>query len=287
MPNSSLIIPSKNQERSIKEIRSRVFEHMLKTRGLKYRAFLWQLRSFKYLAFAPTRGEFLESYYTLMRYIDDVVDGDAPLSSNYANEVDYIVEKINFSKHPSHPKDESDFLMLYCIELAEKFGEDFQSETSDILECLLFDANRRSKYIIYPEAELHNHFFILDIRGTIRATLKVFNDDPEKFKLLEPLGTACRHHYNIEDFEEDIKAGYINISKEECEEFDISLEDLHRVSPNVKLWLQHHAEKGMELLAKHHQLMPRGNFSLLEKLVFKVVYEIPAKRVFKKFLLNK
>ena len=50
-------------------MRNRVFEHMLKTRGWKYRSFLLYLRLFKYAAFAPVRGEFLESYYVLMRFL--------------------------------------------------------------------------------------------------------------------------------------------------------------------------------------------------------------------------
>jgi hypothetical protein len=98
-----------------------------------------------------------------MRYLDDVVDGDAPLSRSYTTEIEYILEKIEFSKHPHHPKDEIDFLMQYCIQLAEKFGQDFEEETNDILKCLLFDAKRRNKHIIFPEAELMDHFFILDI----------------------------------------------------------------------------------------------------------------------------
>ena len=219
-----------------------------------------------------------------MRYLDDVVDGDAPLSAGYASETEYLLEKIFFSKSLLDPKDEVDYLMLYCFELAEKFGEDFQSETNDILECLLFDARRRRKWIVLPNAELMHHFYILDIRGTIRATLKVFNDDPDKYKLLEPLGTACRHQYNIEDFEADLSAGYINISQEECERFEIKLDDLHRMSPKVQSWLRHHAEEGMALLAEHHRIMPEGNFSRLERLVFKVVYENPARQAFRKTL---
>ena len=136
----SSFIQGNDQVKSIKELRSDIFQHMLRTRGLKYRTFLWHLRSFKYVAFAPIRGEFLESYYTLMRYLDDVVDGDAPLSRSYTTEIEYILEKIEFSKHPHHPKDEIDFLMQYCIQLAEKFGQDFEEETNDILKCLLFDA---------------------------------------------------------------------------------------------------------------------------------------------------
>jgi hypothetical protein len=268
-----------------KRMRSKVFRHMLETRGWKYRAFLRYLRFFKYAAFARTRGEFLESYYTLMRYLDDVVDGDIPLSEGYSNEGEYLSEKIEFSNNPADPKDEVECLMLYCFKLADKFGEDFRAETKDILDSLLFDARRRGKGMIFPEEELINHFHLLDIRGTIRATLKVFKDDPDKYKILEPLGIACRHQYNIEDFKADISAGYVNISIEDCQRFGIKQENLSKdSSPNIKSWLRHHAEEGMAFLSEHHRLMPKTKFSLLERAVFKVVYEIPARKVFLKLL---
>ena len=67
---------------------------MLATRGWKYRSFLRYLGLFKYLTLDFTRGEFLESYYTLMRYLDDVVDGDIPLPDGYTSESEYILKKI-------------------------------------------------------------------------------------------------------------------------------------------------------------------------------------------------
>ena len=85
-------------EKKYAQMRNRVFKHMLKTRGWKYRAFLRYLRFFKYAAFAPTRGEFLESYYVLMRFLDDIVDGDAPLPEGYLNESDYILGKLSSRK---------------------------------------------------------------------------------------------------------------------------------------------------------------------------------------------
>lgn len=262
-------------------MRSRIFRHMLETRGWKYRVFLRYLRFFKYIAFAPLRGEFLESYYSLMRYLDDVVDGDVALPEGYSYESEYITEKIAFSRNPVNPKDEVDWLMMYCFGLAEKFGQDFHAETKDILDSLLFDARRRGKSIIFPEAELNYHFHVLDVRGTISATLKVFNDDPGKYKLLESLGMACRHQYDIEDFEADIAAGYINISREECHVFGIGQEDMHnRSSPNLRYWLDHHALRGIALLEEHHRVMRQGKFSLFERAVFRVVYEIPARKVF-------
>jgi hypothetical protein len=268
-----------------KEMRSKVFSNMLETRGWKYRVFLRYLCFFKYIALAPTRGEFLESYYTLMRHLDDVVDGDVPLPEGYSNESEYLSEKIEFANNPVSPKDEVDCLILYCYKLAEKFGEDFKAETSDILEALLFDAQRHGKGIIFPKEELAYHFHLLDIRGTIRATLKVFKDDPKKYRILEPLGIACRHQFDLEDFEADVAAGYINISFEECERFGIKQEDLScSTLTNIKSWQCHHAREGMALLMEHHRVMPQGKFTLLERAVFKVVYEIPAKKVFLKFL---
>ena len=276
---------TRKPEQQAKEMRSQVFRHMLETRGWKYRVFLRQLRFFKYVAFAPVRGEFLESYYTLMRYLDDVVDGDVPLPEGYSGEREYINEKIGFSINPVNPRDKVDYLMMYCFETAGKFGADFHEETKDILQSLLFDAERRNKSIIFPKEELNYHFHLLDIRGTIRATLKVFKDNPDKYVILEPLGTACRHQYDIEDFEADIAAGYVNISKEDYERFGIRQEDLHNSnSPQIKSWLCHHAREGMDLISEHHRIMPQGKFSLFEKLVFKFVYEIPAKRVFLKVL---
>jgi len=270
-----------------KEMRTKVYNHMLETRGWKYREFLRYLKLFKYMAFSPKRGEFLESYYTLMRFIDDVVDGDIRLPDKYYSEEEYILEKIEFSKKLINPLDEADFLMLYCFDAAKSFGADFSAETKDILESLLFDARRKGKWIVFPREELMYHFHLLDIRGTIRATLKVFNDDPDKYTVLEPLGTACRHQYDIEDIKTDIAAGYINISKEECDLFGIKEKDFQNDdSQKIKSWLKFHAKEGISLLRKHRENLSKGNFSKFEKLVFKVVYENPARKTFQKTLSN-
>ena len=277
-----------NLDQKAKEMRSRVFQHMLKTRGWKYRVFLRYLRVFKYAAFAPIRGKFLESYYTLMRFLDDVVDGDVNLPKGYNDESEYISDKIRFSRKMENPKDEVDYLMLYCFELAEKFGEDFSSETKDILGSLLFDANRKGKSIIFMNEELMHHFHLLDIRGTIRATLKIFKEDPDKYKILEPLGIACRYQYDLEDFESDISAGYVNIPKEEYDRFGIKMEDLTNISsPKIKKWFHYRASAGLSLVEEHHQRMPEGNFSLLARATFPLVYENPAKKLFHQIINDK
>ncbi|MFN1834178.1 hypothetical protein AB2B38_002855 [Balneola sp. MJW-20] len=262
-------------------MRGRVYRHMLRTRGWKYRVFLRQLRLFKYLAFAPTRGAFLENYYTLMRFLDDIVDGDHPLPDGIESAETYISDLILFTRSVREPRDEAEYLLAHCFGLAQKFGEDFTKETCDILESLLFDAQRRGRGKIYPKKELARHFYKLDIRGTIRATLKVFKDDPDKFTDLIPLGTASRYQFDLEDLEEDIRNGYINISREDFERLDMTLNDLYNINSGpMIIWRKEHALEGIRLIEKHHEQLLQNDFSLLERMAFKYVYEKPALKVF-------
>lgn len=269
------------QDQDLWRMRTQIYSHMLATRGWKYRSFLRFLRLFKYISFAPKRGSFLELYYVLMRFLDDVVDGDAPLPEGYQTPREYLEEKIAFSQSLSSPRDAIDHLMLHCFELAKGFGAEFGQETGDILNSLLFDAKRRGTWQVFPETVLREHFHQMDIRGTIRATLKIFRDDPSKYPVLEPLGLACRYQYDIEDIASDLSEGYVNICREEIEALGIGPEELRDpASPGVQRWLRKHALEGMQLLGEHHKQVRSGNFSRLARATFPLVYAWPARRVF-------
>ena len=107
-------------------MRAQIYQHMLKTRGWKYRSFLRFLRLFKYLSFSPARGSFLEYYYVLMRYLDDIVDGDAPLPEGYRDPIAYMEDKIAFSQNLSEPRDAADHLLLHSLRLGGRCGQEFQ-----------------------------------------------------------------------------------------------------------------------------------------------------------------
>ena len=266
-------------------MRQKVYAHLLQTRGWKYRSFLRYLRFFKYIFFSPIRGDFLESYYTLMRYIDDIVDGYTPLPDGYHTSVEYVEAKLKFSRTLANPVDEADYLLLYCFQLADKFGENFTEETNDILSSLLFDAHRKGKDIVFPEEELMHHFHLLAVRGTIRATLKLFKESPDKYELLSPLGIATRIYYDLQDYKADLEAGYINISREDCFKFDIQPEAIRfRSHPTVQNWFRHQASKGMLFLEEHHENLKLANFSWLTRVALPLVYEYPARNFFKNVL---
>jgi len=296
-------------------IKNEIIMRMLKTRRKKYKWFFRALSTAPYISLFATgnsdRGDFLESYYPLMHDIDDVVDGHADLPEGYKSSVEYIENRINFANDPTNPKESIDYLMLHCFELADKFGEDFSEETQDILYSMLFDAKRNGKMIIFSEEELLYHFNLLDIRGTIPATLKVFIEyplgysnnlieDSLKYQLLEPLGLATRMYYNLRDYyPEDIVSGQVNISAEDCEKFKIMPHDLeNRLSLGVQRWFKDQSEKGMgllvqyqegrrlltEQLAEDKESIPEGDFKLYTKLALPLLYELPARRYFEKTL---
>jgi phytoene/squalene synthetase len=265
------------------EFRAQVYAHMLQTRGKKYRWFLRALRSFKYLPMNPARGEFLESYYTLMRHVDDIVDSDAPLPWDHESAASYVEEKIAFACNPANPKDSVDHLMRYCFALGERFGQEFSAETQDILQSMLFDAQRTGTGRTSSASDLEHHFNLLDIRGTVRATLKVFGEDAHKSDLLMPLGTAVRKYYNLRDHDEDIAAGLVNIPQEDLIAYSISDPALR--SPELASWFRDQAREGMRLVEQHRRQCKR-EFKTLTALVLNVTYERPAQRYFRRVLAN-
>ena len=272
---------------NFKDMRDKIFNHMLETRESKYKWFLRALRSFKYLSLSPTRGNLLESYYILMRYIDDIVDGDVPLPERYDSKEKFVEGKIEFSKNPSNPSDASDLLMVYCFDIADKLNFSINEETEDILTSMLFDAKRHGKKIIFSENELKDHFYLLDVKGTIKCAIKVFKEDYKKYEAIEPLGIASRIFYNLRDYEEDYNAGLINISLEDVQRFGIKEQDLeNKVSGPVKAWFKDQARQGLEQIEEYLRRTFREKFSPLVKLTLPLVYEKPARRYFENILQN-
>ncbi|MFM8374189.1 MAG: hypothetical protein ACKOCO_17575 [Bacteroidota bacterium] len=265
--------------------RNHIYQHMLRTRGAKYLWFLKYLKLFRLIAKTPERADFLESYYTLMRYLDDIVDEDAPLPQGYTDTESCLLDKIRFAGNPVDPSDESDAMMIHCFQLGNTFGESFTDETEDILGSLLFDARRMEKFRFFRSEELMAHYHQLDIRGTVKATIKLFRENPDDFLLLEPLGMASRFFYDIRDVYDDLSKGLVNISLEDAGAFGITASNINESgNPGIQRWCRAQALRGLQLLDLHRQQIRKGSFRLSTRLTFLFVYERPARGFFNKTL---
>lgn len=272
------------------DFRKKIYGQMLATRGPKFRSFLYVLRGIKYVSGQTKRAELLESLYAFMRYIDDIVDGDTTLPEGYENAIAYVQRKIDFAGNPNEPKDEAEQLLLYCLELSKNLGEDIGSEIQDILGSLRFDAQRRNptELQLLPQKELEMHFHLLDIRGTISACLKIANEKNVHYEDLAPLGEASRIFYTLRDYNEDLQAGYCNVSTEAMEEHNIPVDEIRNDShPGVKQWFIAEAQKGLSYIQQYRQRLPSLQLRRLTKTALWWIYERPAKKFFESILRPK
>ena len=218
----------------------KIMREQFKMRSIKYRMFFVGLLLEKYifkldnLKHPDKRGTLLRNYYFLMRYLDDIIDGDVMIEKNRTIEarIEYLKEKLDNITNLHGQPDDVDQMIIECHALANQLGFSMEEESKYIRQSLIFagyrmlDWDQEEKLKIVSADELKEHFYDLDILGTISGCLKIYDEDLSHLETLYPLGVACRQYYDIRDFMEDVKRGLINISKEDMEKYSISANDL-------------------------------------------------------------
>lgn len=297
-------------ERAAVESR-RVFANMLEIRGHKYAGVIRGMQAFKWLTLLQTKGNFVEAkqrgdllltFYAAMRRVDDVVDGDVQLPTGEKSRTEYVDQRLLFvNGGVKNPTDAADWLLLYSASLAEKLGFEITIETSAILTSMRFDAQRMDEYtrsrrlVTYAARELQDYFHGQDITGTVSGMLKLFDEPPSKTVLLSPIGNAHRLYLTLKDFPEDLRAGLVNISTEDCERLQIRMPDLEKIAAetdisrptavptSVRKWLAETARNGRELLDYHKsQVLPKNQFNHLGRFVLWFMYQRPAEKTLKR-----
>ncbi len=232
------------------------------------------------------RGTLLLAVNTGMRILDDIADGDRQPPPG-TSPVTYLEGKQAFIRNPEDPQDDLDYLFAYCYELAGKASLSIRNELDAFFEYFLFDAKRRGSGDIFSQAELDQAYDACDITGTIRGSLMVFGDDPEKAPLLMPLGKAVRTYYTLRDYEQDVAAGFVNIPREAVESFGISITNLaDRFSPPVRAWFHSEALLGLQRLDEHDEVMRSNKFRWVGKQALPIAYIKPAKSYLQSVLVN-
>lgn len=306
-------------ERIAREAKEQVFAHMRKTRPGKYNGILAGLNAFKYLMLLQTcnvteafrRGNLLVSFYVLNRFVDDIVDKDAPLPSSARSRQDYVEQRLAFASNPVLPKDTADFLMLYCYQQAARLGFSISEETLSIFQSMLFDAKRveaaarNGAGTIFSEQEIMHNFYLCDVEGTGKGLLKLLGDSPKRIPLVIPMGIADRIKLTLKDMIADVKVGLINIPKEDMEKYGILTLDLSKMASStyplplegetmvtalrslpqgVQAWVRSKAEEGLGLIAETRGIIRMNKLNFSEKVLFGVVYGGPSERYFTRLL---
>lgn len=220
-----------------------IMHEQFKRRSIKYRLFFTGLLLEKYffkhehIPDAGKRGVLLRNYYFLMRYLDDIIDGDItiPKYESLASRIAYLETKLAYANNLGEPNDNVDMMIKECYQLANEIGFSMTLETQKIIASLIFDGQRllswqdQQELLITNASELSNHFYDLDIIGTIGGSLKIYQKDEAYLSKIYPLGLASRKYYDLRDFLEDFKRGLINLAQEDLISFNIKEQDLYTV----------------------------------------------------------
>jgi len=277
--------------RSVRKAQNSIRRQVLKNKKRK-RKYKWYFRGLKVInIISPVRGPIINAENYAMRNIDDVTDEDIPLPESASSKKDYIDQRIRFweSIHENDDnkqiviQDPADLLLYHVYRSAKKIGLDFREGNEDILASLKFDAERFGSMRIFPKKELNDHFFLLDIRGTIQSALKLYGENPEGYTVLKPLGFAARIYYNLRDYEDDISKWYVNISAEDFERYGMTEEKLKpqydgSLSEEVQRWFVDQAKEGLRLLDVHGERMRNHKFKPLTRFALWRGFSRPAKK---------
>ena len=218
----------------------KIMQEQFQRRNFKYRLFFSGLLFEKYIfkfdkiPKYKERGLLLRNYYFLMRYLDDIIDGDILIKDYITidDKIKYLEEKLSNFTNKSNPKDDVDKMIKECLLLAEDIGFSMENESKFIINSLIFASLKYSISLslkIVSSDELNKHFYDLDILGTVSGCLKIYNENEENINALYYLGKASRKYYDMRDFVEDIKRGLVNISREDIQKFNITENDIYKV----------------------------------------------------------
>ncbi len=179
--------------------------------------------------------------YAVCRIVDDYVDGDFEDVWN-ADIVDYVRKRIAFldayaqgEKREIYTPEDRLFDHMFSLTTHQAETHRIQVATKRIVESMLFDALRIQQYkktweLEFPHAkDLFDHFVLMDVLWTGDGLSTLIHLWGDTTKSVRAVGIACRIQYTLKDLPEDIRAGIVNITKEDAEAYGVTIDDLKRV----------------------------------------------------------
>lgn len=234
----------KNIEDTCKDIEKYFYLH----KPIKKKIFFTILKSllifFKLYNYTnpETRSKIFRLIYIYFREIDDIIDGDKILNitSTDFNEYKKIVTEYMYNRYAflqngysSSTPNELDEIMKEILELANQLNLDLKNEFIKLLDCMLFDLDRKcdlknGQIKLKFKNDIDKYYFQYYCDSCIKIAIMLTIPEyvNQECKDIRNLGYAQRIYFNLEDFFEDLSFGIINISKEDIENFEISEQSL-------------------------------------------------------------
>jgi len=185
--------------------------------------------------------EYLNLCYAYLRWVDDIVDNpEITLSEkkSFINRQISLIEsyKNNFKREPVVIEE---YFLKYFIRFSIENSLDILIDSVFyMVNTISWDVERLERDGLFTQGQLNNY---IDIQSeSFYKILYYFSskNDPSK-NSHDNLGisNACTRLYMIRDLEEDIDAGFINISREDIASYNIDLKNLKQ-DKNLSIWVE-------------------------------------------------
>ena len=227
-----------------------------------------------------TRG-YLYLCYSYLRWVDDVVDNseiDVEKKKNFINRQEKLFDNFDNSINLKHLSTEESYLfyfMNYANEIDQKF---LIEEVKKMVESMKMDLFRLEGNGVFSESVLANYISI-QTNSMFNLVHTFIIKENKNDSIYHNLGTFFWYAATFRDLLEDYNSGFINISREEIEKFNIDIEKLDDDNNVVKHWIKYKIKIVLELL--NEEIESLNNLPFKIKIFWSAVYPYYIHKIFR------
>jgi phytoene/squalene synthetase len=211
------------------------------------------------------KREYLNLSYAYFRLVDDFVDDP---KTSVAEKREFIERQKNFVKScwnnsAVEPQTKEEYFVYYFIEYSLQNNlEKLIESIYGMIDSISWDVDRLSGDGVFSEEQLYNYGSMQS--ESVQNILYYFmsGNDPKEYKHDNlDLSITNTRMLMLRDLEEDIDAGFINISREDVEKYGLNIRDLKK-DENLNLWIKDQVQKLLQTLdnevLKLKNIAPKG-----------------------------
>jgi hypothetical protein len=204
-------------------------------------------------------------------WIDNVIDGTeltVTEKKKFISDQIKFIDLLIYGEKPIPLSKEQKYLLFfykYCLAINKK---DFIYDINNIVKALNWDVERLEMNGIFREKELEKYMITL-LKATFNLHTNLLLPEKDQYYNDAYIGEFFWHLANARDFREDLKAGYINISKEDFIKYNLNLNNIF-TNKNLNKWFHSKIPILMGLLKSEAKILSKMQFKI--KLIWFAAY---------------
>jgi hypothetical protein len=215
-------------------------------------------------------GKFVFLGYSYLKWADDFADNP---EINKDAKKEFIENQLNLLEGLIHKssvqlKNNEEFFLYHFCKFAEKENPKIILYLKNILESIKLDVERLWEDGIFSGNDL-KRYIELQTQASFNLVYYVLLPD-SNLEENNYLGKFLWQVRMMKDFQEDMLAGYLNISSEEINFYRLNPKEI-MISPNMKEWVMHNYAECMDILKNEMPIIKSLSFK--PKIVFASVYQ--------------